>query len=252
MSALVVAAATVAANPTPYAAQTQEAPPQTAAPPVQAPAPAAQPDLYVPGRDRVQPPRVVSQVKPVYTAEAMRNRLQGTVRLRGIVERDGTVSNVEVINSIDTTYGLDQSAVDAFRQWRFEPATLDGNPVRVMVTMELTFALRETSRTPGWPPGFTVSVPPESVEESADARGLRLRLARPATWTRRSSPPNEWLGIRAGDSATYVSVLMPETAAFELRSPVADALAARLTETIRRSQPFPDAETLMQLIGGMG
>ena len=85
---------------------------------------------------------MLKEVKPAYTAEAMRAKVQGVVWLRCIVLPDGTVSRVEVVRSLDSTFGLDQEAVKAARQWRFMPGTRLGEPVSVRVTIELTFTLR--------------------------------------------------------------------------------------------------------------
>lgn len=90
----------------------------------------------------VTAPRVVKEVKPAYTAEAMRAKVQGVVWLRCIVLPDGSVGRVEVVRSLDSTFGLDQEAVKAARQWRFMPGTRLGEPVSVRVTIELTFTLR--------------------------------------------------------------------------------------------------------------
>ncbi len=87
-------------------------------------------------------PRVIKEVKPAYTAEAMRAKVQGVVWLRCIVLPDGTVGRVEVVRSLDSTFGLDQEAVKAARQWRFMPGTRLGEPVAVRITIELTFTLR--------------------------------------------------------------------------------------------------------------
>ncbi len=90
----------------------------------------------------VTSPRVIREVKPAYTAEAMRAKVQGVVWLRCVVGPDGTVGRVEVVRSLDTVFGLDQEAVKAARQWRFRPGTLKGEPVPVTITIELTFTLR--------------------------------------------------------------------------------------------------------------
>jgi protein TonB len=66
-------------------------------------------------------PRVIREVKPQYTAEAMRAKVQGTVLLECVVLADGSVGNVEVVKSLDGTFGLDQEAVKAAKQWRFQP-----------------------------------------------------------------------------------------------------------------------------------
>ena len=90
----------------------------------------------------VQSPIPVREVKPQYTAEAMRAKVQGTVWLECVVMPDGTVGNVEIVRSLDSSFGLDQEAVKAAKQWRFRPGTRQGEPVPVLVTIELTFTLR--------------------------------------------------------------------------------------------------------------
>jgi TonB family protein len=90
----------------------------------------------------VSEPKLVREVKPNYTADAMRAKLQGVVELEAIVNPDGSVDRVRVTRSLDSTFGLDQEAIKAVRQWRFLPGTLKGQPVPVRVSVELTFTLR--------------------------------------------------------------------------------------------------------------
>src|SRR5262245_58480680 len=59
-----------------------------------------------------------------------------------VVKADGTVGDVEVLRSLDKTFGLDQEAIQAAKAWQFEPGTRNGEPVPVLVTIELTFTLR--------------------------------------------------------------------------------------------------------------
>jgi len=87
-------------------------------------------------------PRILREVKPQYTADAMRAKVQGTVLLECVVLPDGSVGRVDVVRSLDPTFGLDQEAVKAAKQWRFQPGTRFGEPVAVLVTIELTFTLR--------------------------------------------------------------------------------------------------------------
>jgi TonB family protein len=96
---------------------------------------------YRPGSG-IELPRVIREVKPSYTADAMRAKVQGIVELEAVVLPDGTVGHVEVTRSLDRTFGLDQKAIEAVRQWRFAPGTRLGQPVPVLVTIELTFTLR--------------------------------------------------------------------------------------------------------------
>ncbi|MGE5245115.1 MAG: energy transducer TonB [Betaproteobacteria bacterium] len=97
--------------------------------------------VYQPGNG-VTLPRVLREVKPQYTSDAMRAKIQGTVLLQCVVRPDGTVSDVQVIRSLDPTFGLDQEAIKAARQWRFAPGTRLGEPVPVQVTIQLDFTLR--------------------------------------------------------------------------------------------------------------
>jgi periplasmic protein TonB len=87
-------------------------------------------------------PRILRDVKPQYTSEAMRARVEGAVLVRAIVQADGTVRDVQVLRSLDPVFGLDQAAVNAARQWLFRPGLMAGLPVPVAVTIELSFNLR--------------------------------------------------------------------------------------------------------------
>ena len=86
----------------------------------------------------VVPPTLVREVKPKYTAEAMRLRIQGTVTLEVIVGRDGVPRAIRVTRSLDPG-GLDEEAVAAAREWRFTPGRLGDTPVDVLVTILLDF-----------------------------------------------------------------------------------------------------------------
>jgi len=93
----------------------------------------------VPGKG-VTMPRVVRDVKPSYTPEARKERIQGRVELSVVVNDDGTVGEVAVTKSLG--YGLDEQAVIAMKQWEFKPGTKDGKPVAVRVNVEMTFTLK--------------------------------------------------------------------------------------------------------------
>ena len=87
-------------------------------------------------------PSVLREVKPAYTADAMRAKVQGSVWLECIVMPDGSVGDVKVTRSLDPIFGLDQEAIKAARQWKFVPGMRQGEPVPVIITIELTFTLR--------------------------------------------------------------------------------------------------------------
>jgi protein TonB len=95
---------------------------------------------YEPGNG-VTAPVPVRQVRPQYTNAAMTARLAGSAIVQCVVMPDGSVSDVRIVRSIDPRHGLDEEAVKAARQWRFRPGTLNGEPVPVRITIELSFAI---------------------------------------------------------------------------------------------------------------
>ena len=94
---------------------------------------------YQPGNG-VQAPKLLKLVQPQYTADAMRAKVQGVVVLECIVLPDGTVGDARVKRSLP--FGLDEEAIKAARQWRFSPGTRQGEPVAVIISIELSFSLR--------------------------------------------------------------------------------------------------------------
>jgi TonB family protein len=85
-------------------------------------------------------PEETDRVVPRYPMMARRAGIQGPVVVRGIVRRDGTIDNVEVIR--DLPYGLGEAARDAVSQWHFRPATVHGEPIDVYYTVTVNFRLQ--------------------------------------------------------------------------------------------------------------
>jgi TonB family protein len=85
-------------------------------------------------------PEETDRVVPRYPMMARRSGIQGPVVVRGIVRRDGTIDNVEVIK--DLPYGLGEAARDAVSQWHFSPATYRGDPIDVYYTVTVNFKLQ--------------------------------------------------------------------------------------------------------------
>ncbi len=84
----------------------------------------------------MSPPRVTKQVSPNYkTARGV--RLEGSVTVALIVSSRGIPRDVRVIKGIDKD--VDQSAVEAVREWRFAPARKDDKPIAVRVSLEIEF-----------------------------------------------------------------------------------------------------------------
>ena len=106
---------------------------------ISAPEAAAQGDR--PARIRsgsIRTPRLVSRVEPVYPPAAKAANIQGVVILEVVIGTDGTVKEGRVLRSISL---LDQAALDAVLQWRYEPTLLNGAPVEAIATVTINFTL---------------------------------------------------------------------------------------------------------------
>jgi periplasmic protein TonB len=88
----------------------------------------------------VQAARIINRVQPVYPPLARQTRISGTVRLHAIIGKDGTIQSLEVMNGHPL---LQQAALDAVRQWRYQPTLLNGEPVDVDTTIDVIFSLNQ-------------------------------------------------------------------------------------------------------------
>jgi protein TonB len=82
--------------------------------------------------------QLVKKVIPVYPALARQARVSGTVHLEGILSKDGTIRNLQVLGGHPL---LVSAAVDAVRQWVYRPTTLNGVPVEVIAPIDVVFTL---------------------------------------------------------------------------------------------------------------
>lgn len=82
--------------------------------------------------------KLIRRVMPVYPLLAVRARISGTVRLLGVVSREGTVRELKVIDGHPL---LIPAALEAVRQWVYSPTYLNGEPVEVMAPIEVHFTL---------------------------------------------------------------------------------------------------------------
>jgi len=83
---------------------------------------------------------LINRVQPNYPPLARQTRISGTVRLHAIISKDGTVQQLEVLSGHPL---LVQAALDAVRQWRYRPTTLNGEPVEVDTTIDVIFSLNQ-------------------------------------------------------------------------------------------------------------
>jgi TonB family protein len=119
----------------------------------------------------VKPPKALYTPDPLYSDEARKAQYQGTVVLWLVVDADGLPQLIRVQRSLGM--GLDEAAIAAVKQWKFEPATKNGQPVRVMINVEVNFRLfqllpnPESTRQPPSFPGVKSSKYPLIVRLSA-------------------------------------------------------------------------------------
>src|SRR6266699_3306694 len=82
--------------------------------------------------------RLLAQPQPVYPPLARQARIQGNVVLHAIIDKDGRVGELQVISGHPL---LVQSALDAVKNWRYQPTQLNGEPVEVDTTITVSFVL---------------------------------------------------------------------------------------------------------------
>jgi protein TonB len=88
----------------------------------------------------VQAAKLVNKVQPVYPPLARQTRISGTVRLHAIIAKDGSIQSLEVMSGHPL---LQQSALDAVRQWKYQATLLNGEPVEVDTTIDVIFSLNQ-------------------------------------------------------------------------------------------------------------
>ena len=87
-------------------------------------------------------PVLVKEEKPRYTEAALKGRITGAVWLQCVVQTTGVCTDFRITKALDPG-GLDEQALMAARNWRFQPGTRNGQPVPVPVTVEMRFTLRD-------------------------------------------------------------------------------------------------------------
>jgi TonB family protein len=84
-----------------------------------------------------KPPHAVFAPEPEFAKEARKAHYTGVLTLTMVVGKDGRVSNVRTVGP--PGMALDEKALEAFKKWKFDPATFDGKPVPVEVSLEVNF-----------------------------------------------------------------------------------------------------------------
>jgi protein TonB len=81
---------------------------------------------------------MVRQVQPLYPQIAKTAHVQGTVLLHAIIAKDGSVQELQYVSGPPL---LMKAAMDAVREWRYQPTLLNGEPVEVETTISVIFSL---------------------------------------------------------------------------------------------------------------
>lgn len=89
---------------------------------------------------KVQAAKLINQVSPIYPPLARQARISGAVRLEAVISRDGRIKSLRV--SVGHPL-LAQAALEAVRQWVYQPTLLNGEPVEVLTQIEVNFKLGE-------------------------------------------------------------------------------------------------------------
>jgi TonB family protein len=95
--------------------------------------------IYPAGKLGVSVPQVIYSPEPSFSEEARKSKTQGVVTLMVVVGKDGHTYDLRVAQSLGM--GLDEKAIEAVRNWRFRPATLNGEAVATRIAVEVDFRL---------------------------------------------------------------------------------------------------------------
>lgn len=95
------------------------------------------PPRFCSGDQRVTVPRALYSPNPSYSEEARRAKLQGVCILGVIVGPDGLPQEVKIERPLG--HGLDEKAIEAVKQWKFDPARRNGTPIAVKINVEVQF-----------------------------------------------------------------------------------------------------------------
>jgi TonB family protein len=94
------------------------------------------------------PPRLLQEVKPQYTSEAMRAEIEGVVCLEAVVDVNGHVAAVHITRSLDVLNGLNEQAVRALEKWQLTPGFKDGEAVPVLISVQNSFTMGKKTPFP--------------------------------------------------------------------------------------------------------
>jgi len=107
---------------------------------IPAPPPPAPPAAPVRVGGDIKEPKKIKDAKPVYPPLAQTAKISGIVIIEAIIAKDGSIRDAKILRGMPM---LNDAALEAVRQWRYTPTTLNGVPVEVVMTVTVNFTLNE-------------------------------------------------------------------------------------------------------------
>lgn len=158
----------------------------------------------------VKPPKIMKKVNPKYPEEARREKVEGVVILGARIDKEGQVSRVIVQKGMDPF--LNQAAVDAVKQWKYEPMIIKGKSVEALFTVTVRFALKgkkiATKEIDPHPPKLIKKVNPVYPEEARKSKIQGIVL----------------LGVKIDEKGDIINVEVLRSESSLLNKPAVDAV----------------------------
>jgi len=95
-------------------------------------------EVYEPGGS-IKAPKLLHYVEPEFSSKSKEAFIEGTVKISTVITAEGRPSETRIVHGLNAEE--DRTAVEALKQWRFQPGTKDGKPVNVRVIVEVAFHL---------------------------------------------------------------------------------------------------------------
>ncbi|MBV9038348.1 MAG: energy transducer TonB [Acidobacteriaceae bacterium] len=95
-------------------------------------------EVYEPGGS-IKAPKLLHYVEPEFSSKSKEAFIEGTVKISTVVTAEGRPSEPRIVHGLNAEE--DRTAIEALKQWRFQPGTKDGKPVNVRVMVEVAFHL---------------------------------------------------------------------------------------------------------------
>jgi TonB family protein len=152
--------------------------------------------------------KLIHMVQPVYPEDARKSNISGTVVLHGVIAKDGSLQQIEVVSGPDE---LRQAAIDAVMQWQYQPTTLSGKPVEAATTISLVFGSKPSE---GQAPTAAPNTPAGSLATGSDPSAAPDVLKEPEL-APKPPPPSRALPTRIKiggtvQSAALIRLVKPE------------------------------------------